>query len=125
MAWALAKKRDGSAEERKEALEHAQAAVTKSPGDSNSRTTLALAEYRAGHWAESIAAADRAIALTKGVDASNWFFLAMAHWQKGDKDDARKWFDKAVAWAKQDLKNVELRQFWAEAAQLLGLPGPA
>jgi hypothetical protein len=46
----------------------------------------------------------------------------MARWQKSDRE-ARKWFETAVAWAKQDPKNVELRQFWSEAAQLLGLPG--
>ena len=39
--------------------------------------------------------------------------------------EARKWFDKAIAWTKEkDPKNVELRQFWAEAADLLGRPGP-
>jgi Flp pilus assembly protein TadD len=95
-----------------------------SPNDSNLHTTQCLAEYRAGRRAESIAAAERSIALTKGLDASNWYVLAMARWQKGDKDEARKWFDKAVAWAKQDPQNVELRQFWSEAAQLLGVPGP-
>jgi hypothetical protein len=30
------------------------------------------------HWPESIAAVERSIARTKGVNASNWFFLAMA-----------------------------------------------
>ena len=96
IAWALVKKPDCSAQERSEALEHARRAVALGPEDGAFRTTLALAEYRAGHWAESIAAAERSIALTKGVDASNWFILAMALWQKGDKDEARKWFDKAV-----------------------------
>ena len=63
--------------------------------------------------------------LRKGGDAYDWFFQAMAHWQKGDKDEARKWFDKAVAWTRQKApKNVELRRFWAEAAELLGQPGP-
>jgi hypothetical protein len=33
------------------------------------------------HWPESIAAAERSIARTKGVNASDWFFLAMAQWQ--------------------------------------------
>ncbi len=67
-------------------------------------------------------------ALTKGkgaANAANGFFLAMALWQKGDKDEARKWFDKAVACTKEkDPKDVELRQFWAEAADLLGRPSP-
>ena len=87
--------------------------------------TLALAEYRMGLWAESIAASDRAIGLSTEVDASNWFFLAMARWQLGEKDQARKWFDKAVAWTKEkDPKNAELLQFWMEAAELLSQPGP-
>lgn len=99
-------------------MEHARLAVALAPKDSDFRTTLALAEYRAGHWAESIA-------LTNGLDGSNGFFLAMVLWQKGDKDEARKSLDKAVAWTKEkDPKNVDLRQFWAEAAELLGQPGP-
>ena len=62
---------------------------------------------------------------TKGVDASNWFLLAMALGQKADRDEARKWFDQAVAWTREkDPKNSDLRQFWGEAAALLALPGP-
>ncbi len=118
IAWALVKKPDCSEQERSEALEHARRAVALDPKDGDFRTTLALAEYRTGHWAESIA-------LTKGVDGSNGFFLAMALWQKGEKDEARKCFDKAVAWAREkDPKNVDLDEFWAEAAKLLGQPGP-
>ena len=31
----------------------------------------------------------------------------------------------AIAWTKEkDPKNKELRQFWTEAAELLGQPGP-
>jgi tetratricopeptide (TPR) repeat protein len=125
VAWAVIKKPDCSAPDRSEALEHARLAVALGPKDGTFRTALALAEYRAGNWAESIAAAQRAIALTKGVDASNWFFLALALQQKGDRDEARKWFDKAVAWTNdKDPKNMELRQFWADAAQSLGQSGP-
>ena len=88
--------------------------------------TLALAEYRLGNWAGSLEACDRSIALGKGGTAYDWFFQAMARGQKGDKEQARKWFDKAVAWTKQkDPKNKELLGFWAEAAELLGQPGPA
>ena len=56
--------------------------------------TLALAEYRVGHWNESIAAAEHSMALREGGSASDWFFLAMAHWQKGEKGEARKWFKR-------------------------------
>ncbi len=126
LAWALAKPPDIGSRERSEALEHARRAVALSPDDGTFHNTLALAEYRAGHWAESIAAAERSIALAKGVDASNWFFLALALWQQGENDRARSFFDKAVAWTrKNDPKNAELLQFWREAAALLGQPGPS
>jgi tetratricopeptide (TPR) repeat protein len=125
IAWAEVKKADCSAQERTEALEHARLAVSLGPEDGNFRTTLALAEYRAGHWALSIAAAEQSIARTKGEDASNWFFLAMASWQKGDKDRSRSFFEQAVSWTKKnDPSNAVLLAFWREAAKLLGQPGP-
>jgi tetratricopeptide (TPR) repeat protein len=108
-----------------EALEHARKAVELAPKDGRYVNTLALAEYRAGHWNESISASERSMALQNGGDASDWFFLALAHSRKDEKDDAGKWFDKAVAWTtEKDPKNAELRQFWKEAAVLLGQPGP-
>ncbi len=125
LAWAVVKKPDRSVQERSEALEHARRAVALSPKEGSFRTTLALAEYRAGHWAESIAAAEQAIALTKDGDASNGFFLALALWQQGVKDRSRSFFDQAVAWTrKNDPKNANLLLFWREAAELLGQPGP-
>ena len=56
---------------------------------------------------------------------SDWFFSAMAHSQNGEKVEARKCFDKAVAKAKEKgPNNAELHQFWTEAAELLGQPVP-
>jgi hypothetical protein len=55
----------------------------------------------------------------------DWFFVAMARCQKGEKDETHFWFDMAVAWTKQhDLDNPELLQFWTETGELLGRPGP-
>jgi hypothetical protein len=46
----------------------------------------------------------------------------MAHWQLGEKDQARRWYDKAVQWMDQNKpKDEELRRFRAEAEELLGL----
>jgi tetratricopeptide (TPR) repeat protein len=99
--------------------------VSLEPGQADSLNTLALAEYRSGHWAESLAACEKAIKLRKAAHACDWFFMAMALGQKGEKDKARPWFDKAVAWTREkDPKNKEFLQFWAEAAELLGQPGP-
>src|SRR5262249_12293251 len=108
-----------------EGLRYARKAVELETKNANFANTLAVAEYRSGHWAESIAASERSMELTKGGNAADRFFLAMAHWQKGEKDEARKWFDKAVARTnEEEPKNAELHQFWTEAAELLGSPGP-
>ena len=99
--------------------------VSLAPKDANHVNTLALVEYRVRHWDESIDAAERSVAMTKGATAYDWFFLAMAHAKKGEKEGARKWYDKAIAWTKEkDPKNAELLRFWEEAAELLGEPGP-
>jgi hypothetical protein len=56
------------------------------------------------------------------TSATSGFVLAMAHWQLGEQEQARAWFDKSVAWMDKGLKNnAELRRFRAEAAELLGV----
>jgi tetratricopeptide (TPR) repeat protein len=125
LAWKIVLFRDRPAREFDEALAHARKCVELTPKDANHVNTLALAEYRVRHWDETIAAAKASLALRNDGNASDWFFLAMAHAQKGEKEEARKWFDKAVAWTKEkDPKAAELRQFWTEAALLLGQPAP-
>jgi hypothetical protein len=49
----------------------------------------------------------------------------MTRWQEGKRDEARDWFDRALAWIKRTKpQDPELDRFHAEAAALLGLPGP-
>jgi tetratricopeptide (TPR) repeat protein len=108
-----------------EALEHARKAFELAPRQGMFARVLSLAEYRTGHWAEAIVAAERSMGLQNGGDAHDWFVLAMVYWQKGDKDQARRWFDRAVAWTKQNApKSPILRDLWTESAALLGRPGP-
>jgi superkiller protein 3 len=126
LAWALALTTDHPPRDYDEAATLVRKAIALQPKDGNFYNTLALAEYRRGRWDEAIAASEQSIKLSDGVDASNWFFLAMAHARKGEKDEAITWFDKAVGWTKEKApKNQELLSFWSEAAQLLGRPGPA
>ena len=95
------------------------------PTVGSSHNTLALAEYRCGRWSDSVTASERSMTLRNGGDANDWFLLALALWQKGQKDRSRSFIDKAVTWTrKNDPKNAELLQFWREAAVLLGQPGP-
>ena len=61
-----------------------------------------------------------------GGDALERFFLAMAHWQLGKKDEARQWYDKAVKrMNKNEPGNEDIRRFRIEAAELLGIPAVA
>ncbi len=87
--------------------------------------TLGVAHYRAGDWRAAVAALEQSMDFRTGGDGCDWFFLAMANRKLGRKDEARKWYDRAAAWAeKNDPKNEELICFRAEAAALLGLPEP-
>jgi eukaryotic-like serine/threonine-protein kinase len=83
--------------------------------------TLGAASYRASDWKEATAALKKSMELRQGGDSVDWFFLAMAHWKLGNKEEARQWYEKAVQWmVEKNPKNEELRRFRAEAAEILG-----
>jgi tetratricopeptide (TPR) repeat protein len=104
------------------AVELAEKAVELAPQDGNIWNTLGVAEFRAGDWKAGVAALDKSMALRDGGDSFDWFFLAMANWQLGHQDEARKWYEQAVAWMeKNSPNNPELDRFRAEAAELLGI----
>jgi tetratricopeptide (TPR) repeat protein len=125
LAWNLVLRDNRPSRDYEEALLHARKCVELGPPENDEFNTLALAEYRVRHWNESIAAAKKSVAISTGGSAGDWFLLAMAHAQKGEKEEARKWYDKAIVWTNEkDPKNAELRQLRKEAAQLLAIPGP-
>jgi hypothetical protein len=75
---------------------------------------------RAGEWKAAVGTLKKSMELRKGGNSEDFFFLAMAHWQLGEKDQARRWYDRAVQWMdKNDPKNDDLRRFRKEAAELL------
>jgi hypothetical protein len=46
----------------------------------------------------------------------------MVHWRRGSREEARRWYDKAVGWMdKNRPKDEELRAFRTEARALLGI----
>jgi tetratricopeptide (TPR) repeat protein len=100
-----------------------QKAVELAPEVWDYWNTLGVALYRAGSWKAGIAALEKSMALRGGGDSMDWFFLAMAHWQLGERDEARQWYDRAVRWMGENHSayDDELRRFRAEAAELLGL----
>jgi serine/threonine protein kinase/Flp pilus assembly protein TadD len=103
-------------------IELAQKAVELAPCNDWYWKPLGFAHYYVGTWKEAIAALEKSMQLRDGGDNSEWFFLAMAHWQLGEKERARKWFDQAVQWMdKNKPKDKELGRLRAEAAELLGV----
>ncbi|HET6880872.1 MAG TPA: protein kinase [Pirellulales bacterium] len=103
------------------ALALAKKTVELRPTDGTGWNTLGVAQYRTGDWKAAAEVLNRAMELRKGGDAFDWFFLAMAHCQQGDKKQAGKWYDQAVAWMEKNHPNdEELSRFRAEATELLG-----
>jgi tetratricopeptide (TPR) repeat protein len=102
-----------------EGMQQAQKAVELLPNYGNGWNTLGVAHYFAGNWKEAIAALEKVIQLKRG-NSYDWFFLAMAYWQRGDKEKARRCFDQAVLWMDKYMpKDKELGRFRAEGAELL------
>jgi tetratricopeptide (TPR) repeat protein/serine/threonine protein kinase len=128
LAWYLASSPDPQPGDARTALEAAQRAVEHAPpsdrnGQALARQALGWARYRAGEFKASIEALEKSCAIqenSKGGCAFQWFFLAMAHWQLGHQDEARKWHDRAAEWMdRHAAKDQELQGFRAEAAALL------
>ena len=83
--------------------------------------TLGVADYRAGQWKDAVEALEKSLQLQKD-NAWDLFFLAMAHWQLGEREAARDDYRKGVAWMEeQKCEDAALVGFRAEAAELLGI----
>jgi tetratricopeptide (TPR) repeat protein len=120
MAWHLATCLDAKFRDPKRAVELAEQAVELAPNERAYWNTLGVAHYGASDWQAAVKALNKSMELCQGGDSYDWFFLAMAHWQLRNKDEARKCYNQAVQWMdKNDPKNEELRRFRAEASELL------
>jgi tetratricopeptide (TPR) repeat protein/serine/threonine protein kinase len=110
-----------------QAVKLAKKAVELAPKEGGIWNTLGVAHYRAGEWELAGAALHKSMELQKGGDASDWLFLAMAHHQRGNHDEARKRYDQAVEWLtknkaaleKDKSQAEELRRFRSEAEEVL------
>lgn len=122
LAWYLATWPDTKFRNPNRAVELARKVVEIAPNDGIVLNTLGTALYRTGDWKGSVTALEKSLDLMSSHKSFNWFFLAMANWQLGHKDEARKWYDKAVLWMDKNMpKDEELRRFRAEAAELMNI----
>jgi tetratricopeptide (TPR) repeat protein len=122
LAWLLANAPDPKDRAPAEAVILAKKAVELAPEGISGWGTLGMAQYRARNWALAVTAINRAMELSRGGVCADWLFAAMTHWQLGNRDEARTWYEKAVAWMeKEQSRDDELREFQIEAAELLGI----
>jgi tetratricopeptide (TPR) repeat protein len=121
LAWLLVTCPDSKLHDPLRAVEQAKKAVELTPNEGNHWNTLGVAQYRAGDWKAAIGALEKSDELLKGNALSfNAFFLAMSHWQLGNKDEARKRYDQAVGWMEKNApQDDELRRFRVEAEEQL------
>ena len=124
LAWLLVAAPDRRQRRPEEALSLARRAVQGAPTVATNYNTLGAAEYRNSLWVQAIATLKKSIEMSKGTDPTDSFFLAMAEWQRGDREEAWRSFQRGVDVAQRgDPAFWEWRMIWTEAAELLGKPG--
>jgi tetratricopeptide (TPR) repeat protein len=116
LAWFLVASRDPP-HDPAEAVAFARKAAEIEPSGPHIWNTLGVALYRARDYRAAIEALKKSEELGHGRDFGfNAFFLALSHWQLGERDEARRWFGEAVRWMHEKKPNdEELRRFHAEA----------
>jgi tetratricopeptide (TPR) repeat protein len=120
VAWFLVTCPDARLRDHRRALSILREGIKAEPSNGFFRLGQAIARYRAGDWNAALDTLEETMAMYGG-DSYPWFFLAMTHWQRRDKEAARRWYAKAADWMQQHQpRDEELREFRAEAARLLG-----
>ena len=101
------------------------------PEDASRWTDLGAAYCAAGRWDEAIDALARWSPSNKDGDGLDWFLLATAHWRRGEKNEARRWYDQGLRWMKENARRLSgpdaefLRGVRNDAEALLGHDGLA
>jgi hypothetical protein len=102
------------------AIQLVEQAVTLESGSATYWNTLGIAYFRARDWKAAIHALGQATELSEGGTSFDHFFLAMAWWQQGDKEQARHWYWRGSAWMEDhDPDHETLVRFREEATAML------
>jgi tetratricopeptide (TPR) repeat protein len=128
LAWLLTTCEDVHLREPEQAVSYARKAVELAGDEGTYWNTLGVAHFRAQNWDEATRALGRSMEMRGDGegDSYDWFFLAMVHASKNQKDEGRQWYDRAVAWYHKTRQgDRELYRFQVEAAEALGIPGPS
>jgi tetratricopeptide (TPR) repeat protein len=122
LAWELAVRPDPQRRHAAAAVDLAQQAVALAPGEPSVWTTLGAAQYRAGRFEAALESLTKSLELQPPGESAAFLFLAMAHWQLGNTDDARWSYDRAaerIDTGEPGSKRLTLLR--REAAEVLGV----
>jgi serine/threonine protein kinase/Tfp pilus assembly protein PilF len=124
LAWFLVTSSEPRLRNAARALRLAQKVVAARPESAIYRNTLGVAYYRSGDDRAAVAELEKAMSMQAGGTPFDWFFLAMAHWRLGDRDEARMFFNRSVeCMANRKSHDDELGRIRAEAQAMLADPG--
>jgi serine/threonine protein kinase/tetratricopeptide (TPR) repeat protein len=124
LAWFLGTCPDLRYRDQKRAVELAELAVKLVPSAANFWNTLGVVRYRASDWAGSVDATLNSMKLLNAKILSDWFILAMAQWQLGEKSRAKQLLSHAERrLSTLSLQKTPLMEFRNEARALFGMPG--
>jgi tetratricopeptide (TPR) repeat protein len=119
-SWALSTAADVAERDPIKAVKLAQLAIELHPHFAKIWNNLGVAQYRAGNWQAAVETLEKADSMLPAGDREHRMFLAMAHWQLGDKDKAHARYAQGAAWIALHGKGSEAQgRFRAEAEQLL------
>jgi WD40 repeat protein/serine/threonine protein kinase/tetratricopeptide (TPR) repeat protein len=122
IAWFLASCPDPRFRDPAQAVQLAKRATGLAPREGDYWNTLGVASYRAGDLKGALQSLGKSAQLRSGGNSFDYFFLAMARWQLGQKDEAGTWYGRGVEWMdKNKPQDAELLRFRAEATDLLGI----
>ena len=120
LSWLLATASDSALRNPDLAVQYARTATQVEPQSAVAWKALGVSWYRKSDWSAAVEALRRSMEYQRGGDSDTWLFLAMAHWQLGQADEARKWLAQAVTkLQKNQLRDEELLRFRTEAEELI------
>lgn len=99
-------------------------ATADEPENSSYVNTLGAVLCRVGKCADAVRALEEAMRLQdNGGTGWDWVFLALAHHEQGNAEEARKWRDRAIGWFDQELAAKALQsrdgsRQWVERLQM-------
>ena len=102
------------------AVELAKKAIEKSPRNPTYLNALGGAYYRKADWVMCISSLRQAMELRQEGNAYDWYFLAMAQWQNGEKEKSRTSVRQGTEWMEKNCpEKSDLKLLRAEAEQLI------